>query len=280
MKKLILALAICATISTAHAEQSAVAMPGDNRLVTFNYDENNTYTVLTIPDAVTDIQLTKGEKVTAMAVGDNLQWVIAKAEEHVFVKPAKPNIFTSATIVTDKRSYQLTLRSSPPGGKWYQRVSWSYPKVMVYQQEVAKTEADLDQKTEQLLELKRKKLESIVVNDSSQKTTLPVEAMNFDYQIQGNAPFKPKTVFDDGKFTYLGLSKDQELPAFFLRDEDGKYELVNYVRDGEFLKVQRLFKVGVLKLANKEIVITNVKADAVASKSTREYAKQTIPGFQ
>lgn len=279
MKKLIIALALCSTISNALAEQSPVAMPGDNRLVVFNFDENNTYTVLTIPDAVTDIQLTKGEKILAMAVGDNLQWVVAKAEDHVFVKPAKPNIFTSATIVTDKRSYQLTLRASPVGGKWYQRVSWNYPSVITYQREVARIEEDLDQKTEDKLEKKRKNLESIVVNDVNQRTVFPVESMNFDYQVQGNAPFKPKTVFDDGKFTYLGLSKDQELPAFFLRDENGKYELVNYVRDGEFLKVQRLFKVGVLKLANKEIVITNVKADAVAAKSTSEYARQTIPGF-
>jgi len=279
MKKLIFAVSLCFLSQIVNAEQSALPMPGDNRLVVFSYDENNTYTVLAIPDAVTDIQLTKGEKITAMAVGDSLQWVIAKADDHVFVKPAKPNIFTSATIVTDKRTYQLTLRSSPIGGKWYQRVSWSYPNVLVYQEQVARVEEDLNRKTEDRLELKRKNLEAIVVNDSNQRTQFPVEAMNFDYQIKGNAPFKPKTVFDDGKFTYIGLSKDQELPAFFLRDDEGKYELVNYIRDGEFLKVQRLFKVGVLKLANKEIVIMNVKADSLASKSTREYAKQTIPGF-
>lgn len=279
MKKLIFALAILASISVAKSEQSALAMPGDNRLVVFNYDENNTYTVLAIPGAVTDIHLTKGEKVTAMAVGDSIQWAVEHSADHVFVKPFRPNIFTSATIVTDKRTYQLTLRSSPPGGKWYQRVSWNYPNVVIYQQQIARDEAELDGKTEDRLAQKRKTLESIVVNDATQRIQIPVEAMNFDYQIQGNASFKPKTVFDDGKFTYLALSKDQELPAFFLRDDEGKYELVNYVRDGEFLKVQRLFKVGVLKLANKEVVITNVKADAVASKSTREYAKQTIPGF-
>jgi len=213
-----------------------------------------------------------------MAVGDSIQWIIAKADGHVFVKPTKPNIFTSATIVTDKRSYQLTLRSSPPGGKWYQRVSWNYPDVLVYQQKLVKETKSVEEEIEQKLEEKRQALESIVVSDQDQKG-YPVENLNFNYDVKGNAPFRPKQVFDDGKFTYIALTNYQELPALFLKDEKGKFELVNYIRDGNYLKVQRTFKSAVLKLGNREVMITNQSANRISSMPTAEYSKQVIPGF-
>jgi type IV secretion system protein VirB9 len=277
MKSIFLTLLMAVSI-TVHAEQMPLPMPGDNRLVTFTFDANNTYTVLTIPDAVTNIQLMADEKITAMAVGDSIQWIIAKADGHVFVKPTKPNIFTSATIVTDKRSYQLTLRSSPPGGKWYQRVSWNYPDVLVYQQKLVKETKSVEEEIEQKLEEKRQALESIVVSDQDQKG-YPVENLNFNYDVKGNAPFRPKQVFDDGKFTYIALTNYQELPALFLKDEKGKFELVNYIRDGNYLKVQRTFKSAVLKLGNREVMITNQSANRISSMPTAEYSKQVIPGF-
>lgn len=277
MKSIFLTLLMAVSI-TVNAEQMPLPMPGDNRLVTFTFDANNTYTVLTIPDAVTNIQLMADEKITAMAVGDSIQWIIAKADGHVFVKPTKPNIFTSATIVTDKRSYQLTLRSSPPGGKWYQRVSWNYPDVLVYQQKLVKETKSVEEEIEQKLEEKRQALESIVVSDQDQKG-YPVENLNFNYDVKGNAPFRPKQVFDDGKFTYIALTNYQELPALFLKDEKGKFELVNYIRDGNYLKVQRTFKSAVLKLGNREVMITNQSADRISSMPTAEYSKQVIPGF-
>lgn len=277
MKSLLVTLLLVAS-GLAHAEQMPLPMPGDNRLVTFTYDANNTYTVLTIPDAVTDIQLMEDEKISAMAVGDSIQWVIAKADGHVFVKPTKPNIFTSATIVTDKRAYQLTLRSSPPGGKWYQRVSWNYPDVLVYQQKVEKETKSIEQEIERKLEEKRKELNAIVVNDAEQKG-VPVENLNFNYDVKGSAPFRPKQVFDDGKFTYIALSSYQELPALFLKDENGKFELVNFIRDKDFLKVQRIFKTAILKLGKQEVQIVNQAARRAAGMPTEQYSKQVIPGF-
>lgn len=277
MKSLLVTLLLVAS-GLAHAEQMPLPMPGDNRLVTFTYDANNTYTVLTIPDAVTDIQLMEDEKISAMAVGDSIQWVIAKADGHVFVKPTKPNIFTSATIVTDKRAYQLTLRSSPPGGKWYQRVSWNYPDVLVYQQKVEKETKSIEQEIERKLEEKRKELNAIVVNDAEQKG-VPVENLNFNYDVKGSAPFRPKQVFDDGKFTYIALSSYQELPALFLKDENGKFELVNFIRDKDFLKVQRIFKTAILKLGKQEVQIVNQAARRVAGMPTEQYSKQVFPGF-
>ena len=111
----------------SRAEQQAIPMPGDTRLVQFTFDANDSYTVLSRPGAVTDIQYSPEEKLVALAIGDSTQWMTSKSPGHVFLKPLRPDIFTSATLVTDKRTYQLTLRASPENGKWYQQVRWNYP---------------------------------------------------------------------------------------------------------------------------------------------------------
>ena len=117
-----------------NAESEPFPLPSDNRLVVFRYDANQTYTVLAVPGAVTDIAIGDDEELTiAPALGDSVQWRVETAGRHVFVKPIKSDLFTSMTLVTTKRTYQVTLRSSPQGGKWYQRVSWEYPDIIIGQ---------------------------------------------------------------------------------------------------------------------------------------------------
>lgn len=252
MRKLIFIASLLLASLVGHAESKPVAMPGDNRLVTFTYDANNTYTVLTIPDAVTDIQLLPDEKITALAVGDSVQWIVAKADTHVFVKPVRPNIFTSATLVTDKRTYQMTFRASPIGGKWFQRVSWVYPDIILYQQQLAEAKVKIE---EEIKVAKDSALKATVV--SNDEPGSPVDNINFDYKIEGDASFKPTQVFNNATTTWIRLNPySQDFPALFLK-ENSKYELVNYIRDNDFMKVQRVFSSAVLKLGEKEVKITN-----------------------
>lgn len=247
----------------AHAESSSISMPGDVKLVVFNYDQNNTYTVLSLPGNITDIQLNEGEKVNALAMGDSVQWITAKTDGHIFIKPTKSNIFTSATLVTDQRTYQLTLRSSPEGGKWYQRVSWQYPELIVMkqsEQEAQVKAAKIASDAIQAEERKRKADEIAMTVSKAPGNPIgnPVANLNFEYTVSGDAEFKPTQVFDDGKATWLRMdAKVQEWPATFIMDDSNSTEIINPIRDGSFIKVTRLFKKCVLKLKNKEVVITN-----------------------
>ena len=231
----------------ALAETKAIPMPGDTKLVVFPYDANDTYTVLARPKSVTDIAIHPDENVIAMAVGDTAQWVISKTNGHVFIKPIHPDIATTATIVTDRRTYQLTLRSSPENGKFYQRVSWNYPDILVFQQEqAARAKASFD--------VERSRLESTVVSPN-----VAIEKLNFEYSIQREAEFKPRQVFDDGKFTWIRLADSQEMPAVFLKPEAGEAELLNYNLRGQFLVVQRTVPRLLLKAGDREVIITNNK---------------------
>ncbi|MDE3021173.1 MAG: TrbG/VirB9 family P-type conjugative transfer protein [Pseudomonadota bacterium] len=232
----------------AFADAQAYPMPTDNHLVEFQYDPDQTYTILAIPDAVTDIQIGKDETLIGPpAIGDSIEWKVAVLGRHIFIKPVRNNLFTSMTIVTNKRAYQLTLRSSPTGGKWYQHVSWQYPDIIISNLKIAQANIEKSKQEKQ-------RLSSINVSAVPDYTNL-----NFDYSVSGDDDLKPTTVFDDGKFTYIRLKQSmQEMPALFI-DENGKSELVNYNVHGEYLVVQRTAARFVLKLGKQEVHLTNNK---------------------
>lgn len=244
--KLVAALLIAVgSANAALADSQVMPMPSDTKLVSFSFDQHDTYTVLARPKSVTDIQLAADEDVVAMALGDSVQWMVSKAKGHVFIKPLQPDIFTSATIVTSVRTYQLTLRSSPEDGKWYQRVSWNYPELVVFRQQQEEAVRRNVEKEEKRLE------EQIIAPD------ITIDKLNFDYKVTGDAAFKPAQVFDDGKFTWIRMPAIQELPAVFMTDEDGKAELINYVTRGQYMMVQRLVPGLLLKIGKQEIKVVN-----------------------
>jgi type IV secretion system protein VirB9 len=216
-------------------------MPGDTRLITFPYEANDTYTILTRPHVVTHIELAADETVVTFAIGDASKWQAEHAANNIFIKPTYENSYTNAVLVTSKkRVYQLVLRSAPDGGKWYQRVSWTYPGVILYQ-EATDEKRQRDEKEE----------------NSAPIRGLDPSKLNFAYTVKGDAPFKPVTVFDDGRFTWIQLPPGiQDLPGLFLRADDKTLELANYLQRENFLVLQRLAKGIVLKLGKAEVDIS------------------------
>lgn len=243
------ALVAILPVSTVHAEVRPVAMPGDTKLVNFIYDAKNTYTILSRPLSITDIQLHSDEEVVALAMGDTAQWVVSQAPGHVFIKPMFPGLVTNATLVTSKRTYQLTLRSSPEDGKFYAQVWWDHPDLIVLQaqqRQVRRNALDAANMAEE------SRLAATVVTPG-----VTIEKLNFDYAVEGDADFKPKQVFDDGKFTWLRLPNTQEMPALFLIAKDGQHELLNFTLRDQYMVIHRLVDKLLLKLGEEEITIEN-----------------------
>jgi P-type conjugative transfer protein VirB9 len=252
MKKSLFALVACLPFlhQLSHAEIAATPLPGDTRLVVFTYDPHNSYQVMTRPKSVTDIQFNGEERVKALALGDTIQWEVAKTGDgqHLFIKPKVENIRTSATVITDKRSYQLLLTSTTTEGKWYQRVSWEYPELVLLNE------------LEQAQVTDKAAAEQSRLDAQTMAKGVTIEDMNFRYEIEGEAPFKPSGVMDDGKFTYIRMpSQLQELPALFMVSPEGDAELINYIVKGEYLVVQRLVDRVLLKIGKQEVKVVNSK---------------------
>lgn len=227
----------------AEASGKAFHMPQATRLVVFNYNPNQTYTILTRPNAVTDIVLSPGEKVEALALGNTVEWKVAKTAGNIFIKPIVPNAYTSGTLVTNKRIYELSLRSSPLNGAWYQRVSWRNQKIMIFNNNNYNNRSNED------IQERNHSLDSIQTNLSDNSGNVPVNEISkihFGYKISGNAPFKPAEVFNNGTFTWIKLPSSTSIVPVFFIDRDGTYNISNYSINGNYLVVHQLFKKGIL----------------------------------
>jgi type IV secretion system protein VirB9 len=251
MRRLIvLAIALSSALSFgARAELNATPLPGDARLVQFEYDPDNTFLVLTRPKSVTDVEFAADEQIITVAGGDTKSWELSPTSnrKHLFVKPVYDQIETSMTVITDKRSYQFVLRSTGAGAKWYQRVTWRYGQDML--QELRAEEAKVSEKAQ----AKQAKPEPEAV----QNTGVAFEKLRFGYQIEGDAPFKPLEIFSDGRFTRIMMPANvPDWPALFSITEDGEAAVVNYLSKGDYMVAQQVIERGVLKLGKLEIRFT------------------------
>lgn len=251
-----LALAISAlSAPIAHAETQPIPMPGDTRLVQFIYNPNETYTVLTRPMSTTHIELAADEELHLVALGNTVEWILAKQSKHLFIKPIRPDIFTSATIITTKRTYQLTFRSSPENGKWMQRVSWLHPDLDMLQkltiEDKVKTAADASRAAQD---------EAVTLGGG-----VTPDKLGFGYEFEGDESLRPDTVFDDGKFMYVRLKPNtQSIPAFFGVDADGAMLVLNYTVKGDLIIVQRLVPRLLLKLGKAELLVLKPSSKAAS----------------
>ena len=111
-------------------------------------------------------------------------------------------------------------------------VSWTYP-------------------ASQLVSLKKQRSEAEAAATAVADTGVAIDQLRFRYAIQGDAPWKPTHVFDDGAKVYIqfpaGLAQS-EAPPLFVIGSDGGTELVNYRARQNYYIVDRLFAAAELRL--------------------------------
>lgn len=252
--RLALALFLLSGTQSALAEMVATPLRGDSRLVEFSYDLDNTYLVLAKPKAVTHIQFAADEMIQSVAAGDTANWEFTptRNRKNLFVKPRFDDQETSLTVITDKRTYQFVMRSTGDGKKWYQRVSWIYSRDLVLSMEGMQPADGAAGATAAAAEGPSAKPAT-----TEDELTIEPSSLRFGYEISGDAAFRPRVVFDDGRFTYFKMPSNlQELPALFAVIEDKDYSLVNFEVKGDYLVAQRLLPLAVLKLGREEVRVT------------------------
>ena len=236
-----------------------IPSPHDSRNVTFIYDAAKIYTLLAQAGQFVHVELGSDEKIVTIQMSDTVRWIASRVENpfvasRIFFKPTQVGIATTASVVTTGgRKYELLLQSVPDGSYRYQRVSWSYPELALREEQAKAVVLEADRQ-------ERRRLEALEIS-----APVSLENLNWDYDVDGKSDFRPEAVFDDGRFIYLRLPPSaQDWPAVFLLDGN-KVLLVDFVRRGPFLVVQRLASGLLLKLDSREVRIT--RRDATRSMS-------------
>ncbi|PQV44107.1 TrbG/VirB9 family P-type conjugative transfer protein [Paraburkholderia sp. BL21I4N1] len=194
----------------------------------------------------------------------------ALTKRDVFIEARLPGLDNAATIITSRRRYELELRSSD-GGEVYHRVSWHYFDTdaqmtagqsssfgVEYPANVPSTDAA---GSAAVGTPDRSPAPGSVGRAGSPRIDL--DHANFDYRVEGTAPFAPVIVFDDGRFTYLQFPHRAELPAILVMDEKGEAEIASFVPLGnDFFEVQQTAAYGLLlKRGKQEVKVFNGKGN-------------------
>ncbi|RZT35415.1 TrbG/VirB9 family P-type conjugative transfer protein [Cupriavidus agavae] len=228
-----------------------VALPGDSRLVVFTYNRDQIFRVLSAPLKITTIEFPDDEQIVGdPAWGENVRWDYdTDGANHLYVKPQAAGLVNTLSVNTNKRSYEFTLVSSPLGGIFYQKVRFKIP-TSISAKVKARNDARADATTD----------EAKAVDPDGQPNANAVgvspERLNFDYAISGGASFKPDTAFDDGKALWLRLPNAalQNWPVALIKD-GSDYVVVNTIRRGGYLVVQRLADTVLLRSGDDEVKI-------------------------
>jgi type IV secretion system protein VirB9 len=212
-----------------------------NAIQVYPFEEGQLYRLFAAPERVTDIALQAGERLTAVAAGDTVRWIVgdttsgggANARTHILVKPSAPGLKTNLVITTDRRVYHLALESTERAAM--AALSWTYPADALIAIERAEADAEAQRPIAEGLALDR---------------------LNFDYRISGDDPaWRPLRAFDDGRQTFIAFPASigvGEAPPLFVTGPKGEAQLVNYRMRGDYYVVDRLFDAAELRLGQKD----------------------------
>ena len=225
-----------------------------NAIQVYPYTKGALYQLYAAVNQVTDVALEPGEKLVSVSAGDTVRWVVGDtssgegkdAQVHILVKPVGADLETNLVITTDRRTYHLEMRSSQ--ATYMASVCWTYPASELVS--LRKSRADVDAATAAVADV-----------------GIKLEQLRFRYRLEGDAPWKPIQVFDDGAKVYIqfppGLAQG-EAPPLFVIGPDGKPALVNYRVRGTTYIVDRLFAAAELRLGTApQRVVRIVRTDAV-----------------
>lgn len=199
------------------------------QFITYPYGQHQP-TIYCQPLRACDIELQPGEQVLNVAIGDPIRWTADPAFSgpadnlipHVIIKPTTDKLATNAIITTDRRTYHLSLISRN-NGDYARSVRFYYP-----QDAVAKW-SDAARRSQQ--------------EQRNNVANLSVDALNFNYALDGNTPWRPVRAFDDGSHVYIQMPEQMrstEAPALFVL-RNGENALVNYRVRGDYYVVDKLF---------------------------------------
>ncbi|MEY4564158.1 MAG: hypothetical protein RLZZ618_3435 [Pseudomonadota bacterium] len=262
-----LALCIMWLGVAAHAQAPTSLVPtpltGEARMVTFDYDDDRIYKVLVRPRNSTQLKFSADEKVTYVSAGDasNFNISIPSSKAFVEVKPKWDHLATNMLVVTTRRSYHIELQSTADGKKWYTRVAWTYGDSALMDitraQDIESGLSPDASSSSDAVPVASSSRKALAIPKDLLGAGVPLDKLYFKYEIEGEAPFRPVQIFDDGTHTYIRLADDlQELPALFMLTRgDDETALVNYSVSAPYLVVQRTMEKFVLKLGKAKVSV-------------------------
>ena len=202
-------LALLAVSVAGAVRSDAVPAPGsaDLRIRTATYDPAQVYRIEGRIGYEIDIQFEDDETFVGLGAGDLQALSFVAQGSHLFIKPRAAHVNTNLTVLTTRRAYHFDYTAADSAG-----ANELYALRFVYTSAGASSAAAVD---------------DLLKSGSG-------SSRNLDYWYCGHPDLKPVYAADDGVRTWLRFAARAELPAVFVRNDDGTESLLNFnVENGD-----------------------------------------------
>jgi len=230
-----IALACTSSLRVA-AEIVPLRGVADSRVRTAIYDSSDVYRLKGYVGYEIDLQFEAGEYFVGIGAGDIEGLSFVSQDNHLFLKPKAQKVATNLTVITTRRSYQISYMAStqrPRDGDSdvIFAVRFNYPP----------TNGDLVADG----------ISKMLDQSSNER------ARNVDYGYCGNSSIKPVAAWDDGIHTRLRFAEKTEQPGIFALNDDGSESLLNFSMEGEAVVIHRVVRRLVVRRGKLTGIIVN-----------------------
>lgn len=261
-------IAVMAAISLVSGAASAAPIKFQ-RIMVLDYDEDaqdKPIPILTQRGFVTQIDFGRGETIESLGgtsqaaalTGDADGWIVVgrKGDRHLYLKPKSEAYPSNLLVVTNRYNYAFELRILPDEsrarGVW--RLSFRYPNDGLSSAEVR-------------------------ANQVAYALGAPTEKRNLKYRVElirGNGDILPRKVWDDGRFTYIAMGNNREIPAAFKVDGNDTESTLNLHTEGQLLVIHEVARRFLLRLDQQEVGIWNEAFDPDGMANTTGTASSEV----
>ena len=211
------------------AGAETIPPPGvkDSRVRMVAYDPEQVYRLRGFIGYQIDIEFAPDERFVGLGAGDVDALSFAGERNHLFLKPKARNVSTNITVLTTQRTYQfrytaasMTAATDPNAVIYALRFRYAPP-------------------------VRRAAAARLLDRRMSGKPS--GGRPNYDYWYCGSPALKPVAAWDDGVHTRLRFAAHAEMPAIFVRNDDGSESLLNFSVDGGEVILHRVARRFVLR---------------------------------
>jgi type IV secretion system protein VirB9 len=210
---------IAVSLASVGAAPGSAPGPVDARIRVLVYAADEVYRLKGYVGYQIDLEFESGEVFVGLGTGDLESLTFAAQENHLFLKPRAGGAATNLTVLTTRRTYHFDYSTSerlpdPAFGDVIYVLRFVYPP-----QRADRAAAAVEH---ELAEAPQTRLH------------------NLSYAYRGSPQLKPVSAWDDGVQTHLRFDPHDELPALFLRNDDGSESLLNFTVEAGELVVHRV----------------------------------------
>jgi type IV secretion system protein VirB9 len=198
----------------------------DSRIRTATYSADEVYRLHAFVGYEVELIFEEGETFAGNGGGDLDGIAFGSHTNHLILKPKAANIDTNLVIYTNRRAYRFdySVAGHKPNSRTEEVI---YAIRFIYP-------ASLAAKSSELMSMEQ--------TDRALALADLQRSRNIDYWYCGSPSIKPIAVSDDGVHTRLTFGVKTELPAIFVRNDDGSESLLNFSMDEGDLVIHRVAK--------------------------------------